>query len=194
MTAIHPSMSINHRDWDSHPDDFPKIKTNLSYPSQVASLIRQQIKRGMPDAPQGCSVISAGIYTRAESGGRDNYIEFTKERGQLSDNGLIRLDVHSQLSRTDRQKLFRMVCRVLHINNVMHSWSQCTSESISLYMNYQFCSDENGFMTGNGGEVNYRNLVFNKKTGEYVKNVEGDHVYRAGERKIKPLFAYTEDL
>ena len=192
MTAISPRIDGD-RPWDSHPDDFPKVKTNVSKPSQVASLIRQQIKRGMPDAPQGCSVISAGLYTRAESKGRDNYIEYTKERGEIGSHGLIRLDVHDKLSYDDRKKLFRMVCRVLHINNVRHSWSQSIHESISVWTGHKD-SMYYDWMTGGSGGMCYRNYVYDRKAKAYAKDENGDFIQRKDERSIKPLFAYSEDL
>ena len=193
MTAIAPTINKKIHSWDSHPNDYPSIKTKLSRPSQVASLIRQQIKRCMPDAPQGCSVISAGVYTRADSDGRDNYIEYTKTRGELSNTGLIRLDVHSKLNREQTYKLFRMVCRVLHINNIRHSWSQCIGESITVWTDYENTKHDD-WMTGNNGMFVHHNLQFDSKTQTYVEDENGSHVYVKGERQLKPLFAYSEDL
>ena len=193
MTAISPSINKNMASWDSHPNDYPRIKTKLSFESQVASLIRQQIKRGMPDAPQGCSVIKAGDYTIAESNGRDNYIEYTKERGELSKTGLIRLDVHDKLDREQTYKLFRMVCRVLHINNIRHSWSQSISESITVWTGYSDCNKPD-WMTGDTQSIVYYNYQFDAKAGEYLKDSDGELIPVEGERQLKPLFAYSEDL
>lgn len=194
MTAIMPKLDYdNGLPWESHPNDYPSIKTKLSKPSQVASLIRQQIKRGMPDAPQGCSVVSAGVYTRAESNGRDNYLEYTKTRGQLSGTAYIRLDVHDKLDRGQTLKLFRMVCRVLHINNIRHSWSQNIGESIKVWTSYENTKHDS-WMTGSNGMFVHRNVQFDSKTQEYVEDENGNQVYVEGERQLKPLFAYSEDL
>jgi len=194
MTAISPKLDYdNGLAWESHPNDYPSIKTKLSKPSQVASLIKQQIKRGMPDAPQGCSVVSAGAYTRAESKGRDNYLEYTKTRGQLSGTAYIRLDVHDKLDRGQTLKLFRMVCRVLHINNIRHSWSQNIGESIKVWTSYENTKHDS-WMTGSNGMFVHRNVQFDSKTQKYVEDENGNQVYVEGERQLKPLFAYSEDL
>ena len=188
MSAIHP------RDRDGNPDDFPKIKTSISYEAQICSLIRQQIRRSMPDSPaQGCSYISAGDFTRAESGDRDNYIEYKKSRGDLSNHGLIRLDVNSKLDYDDRLKLFRLVCRCLHINNVRHSWGQSVYDSISVWTDGDYWSrknlDNNHWLVGDDGGVCYHNIQWDKKAKDWVRDADGETVYRKGERQIKPLFA-----